>query len=166
MIQLLKHRLSIHLNISLLAGPALSCPLPCAAAASSCSEVPDSDHPKTLLSGDPFDAFAFLPDIHSGYYRSSRLDRSGVVKRPLKNTRKLSIAAAVYSRNFLIFDGQPTSPGMTIRFPFKQVSEAPLGDTVEIKGRHITYKEELKPRQSVAGYRKKYSTSASEPFRR
>ncbi|HEY8996296.1 MAG TPA: hypothetical protein VIM60_00275 [Edaphobacter sp.] len=163
MIQLLKHRLSIHLNISLPAGPALSCPLTRAAAASPCSEVPDSEPPKSLLSGDPLDAFAILPDIHSGYYQFLRLDRSGVVNRPLKDTGNLSIATAVYSCNFLIFDGQPTSPGMTIRFPFKPVSEASLGDPVEIKGRHITYKEELNPRQRVAGYLKGYSTSASEP---
>lgn len=281
MIQLLKHRLSIHLNISLLAGLALCCPLIPTAAASPCSDIPNSDHPRTLLSNGTLDALVFLPDINSGYYRSSRFDWSGVVgcvslnghrffgewfphydptindsitgpveefrsedgalgygeakpgglfvkpgvgllrraddspyrfgffypivdngrwsvqtkkhsitftqkldtplgygyvyqkkltingavmtlEHTLKNTGTRAIATDVYDHDFFIFDGQPTSSGMTIRFPFKPVPETPLGDAVEIEGNNITYKEELQPRQSVAGYLKGYSNSASD----
>lgn len=281
LIQLLKNRLSIHLNISLLAGLALACPLTRAATASPCSDVPHSDHPKTFLSNGTLDALVFVPDTNSGYYRSSRFDWSGVVgcvslnghrffgewfpqydpmindsitgpveefrsedgalgyseakpgglfvkagvgvlrriddspykfgvvypivdtgkwsvktknhsvtftqklttslgygyvyektltisgaimtlEHTLKNTGTRAITTDVYDHDFFIFDGQPTSPGMTIRFPFKPLPEAPLGDAVEIEGNNIIYKEELKPRQSVAGYLKGYSTSAAD----
>lgn len=282
MIRFLKNRLSIHLNISLIAGLALAAPAACAATAPSpCADVPHSDHPKAMLSNGTLDALVFLPDINSGYYRSSRFDWSGVVgcvslnghrffgewfrqydpmtndaitgpveefrsadgalgysdakpgelfvkpgvgvlrrvddspyrfgfvypivdtgrwsvksgrhsvtftqkltsplgyayiyqkkltisgtvmtlEHSLKNIGTKAITTDVYDHDFFIFDGQPTSPGMTIRFPFKPEPETPLGDAVALEGNNITYKEELKPKQSVAGYLKGYSASASD----
>jgi hypothetical protein len=47
--------------------------------ASSCADVPHSDHPKVLLSNGVLDALVFLPDPEKGYYRSTRFDWSGVV---------------------------------------------------------------------------------------
>jgi len=81
LIRFLKYKLSIHLHISLIAGAALSLPAFAAGPAnpSLCADVPHNDHPKTLLSNGTLDALVFLPDITSGYYRSSRFDWSGVV---------------------------------------------------------------------------------------
>jgi hypothetical protein len=79
----------------------------------------------------------------------------------LKNTGTRAITTDVYDHDFFIFDGHTTSAGITIRFPFKPEPETPLGDAVEIEGNNITYKEDLKPRQTVAGYIKGYSTNAS-----
>jgi hypothetical protein len=44
-----------------------------------CSNIPNSDHPKAVLSNGDVDAVVFLPDPAKGYYRSTRFDWSGVV---------------------------------------------------------------------------------------
>lgn len=282
MFRSLTHRLSIHLHISLLAG-ALSVPALAASTGSTspCADVPNSDHPKAMLSNGTLDALIFLPDVNNGYYRSSRFDWSGVVgcvslnghhffgewfpkydpmindaitgpveefrspdgalgydaakpgelfvkpgvgvlrrvddspyrfgfvypivdhgkwsvsvkkhsvtfthkltsplgyayiyqkkltisgtvmtlEHTLRNTGTRAIVTDVYDHDFFIFDGQPTSPGMTIRFPFKPQPETPLGDAVELEGNNITYKEELQTKQTVAGYIKGFSDSAAD----
>jgi hypothetical protein len=279
LIRVLKHRLSIHLHISLIAGMLLSATGRAETAPSLCADVPHGDHPKALISNGTLDALIFLPDPKNGYYRSSRFDWSGIVgcvslnghrffgewfqkydpmtndavtgpaeefregalgyseakpgelfvkpgvgvlrrvddspyrfgfvypivdtgkwtthvgkhsvtftqklKSPLgyayvyekkltltgsvmtlehslKNTGTRAITTEVYDHDFFVFDGHPTSKGITIRLPFKPEPEVPLGNAVEIEGNNITYKEDLKPGQSVAGYIKGYSTSATD----
>jgi hypothetical protein len=99
------------------------------------------------------------------YVYQKKLTLNGTVmtlEHSLKNTGTRAITTDVYDHDFFIFDGQPTSPGMTIRFPFKPEPETPLGDSVALEGNNITYKEELQPKHSVAGYIKGYSTSAAD----
>jgi hypothetical protein len=48
-------------------------------AASSCSDIPNADHPKAVLSNGDVEAVVFLPDAEHGYYRSTRFDWSGVI---------------------------------------------------------------------------------------
>lgn len=254
---------------------------PAATAASPCADVPNSDHPRTLISNGTLDALVFLPDTTNGYYRSSRFDWSGVVgcvslnghrffgewfpkydpmindsitgpveefrsadgalgyseakagelfvkpgvgvlrriddapykfgtvypivdngkwstkvtkhsviftqtltsplgfayvyektltidgsvmtlDHSLKNTGRRAITTDVYDHDFFLFDSKPTSAGTQIRFAFKPEPEAPLGDAVEIAGNNITYKEDLQPGQTVAGYIKGYSNNAND----
>ncbi|MBS1798792.1 MAG: hypothetical protein JSS95_03105 [Acidobacteria bacterium] len=80
----------------------------------------------------------------------------------LRNTGTRAITTAVYDHDFFVFDGKPTSAGYQIRFPFKPEPETPLGDAVEIATNNITYKEDLQPGQSVAGYLKGYSSNVSD----
>ncbi|MDE1178320.1 MAG: hypothetical protein PW789_17230 [Edaphobacter sp.] len=99
------------------------------------------------------------------YIYQKKLTLSGdtmTLEHSLKNTGSKAITTDVYDHDFFIFDGQPTSPGMTIRFSFKPLPEEPLGDAVSLEGNDIMYKEELKPRQTVAGYIKGYSASPSD----
>lgn len=97
------------------------------------------------------------------YQKKLSLDGSTMMlEHTLKNTGTRAIMTEVYDHDFLIFDGQPTTAGITIRFPFKPQPETPLGDAVELEGNNITYKEELQPKHSVAGYIKGYSTNASD----
>jgi len=97
------------------------------------------------------------------YQKKLSIDGSVMtLEHSLKNTGTRAITTEVYDHDFLIFDGQPTSAGITIRFPFKPEPETPLGNAVEIQGNNLTYKEELKPKQTVAGYLKGYSTNAAD----
>ena len=99
------------------------------------------------------------------YVYQKKLTLSGDVmtlEHSLKNTGKRGLTTDVYSHDFFIFDGQPTSPGMTVHFSFKPEPQTPLGDAAVLEGNTITYKEELKPRQSVAGYLKGYSASPTD----
>lgn len=54
-----------------------------------CADIPNSDHPKALLSNGTLDALVFLPDAERGYYRASRFDWSGVVGCVSFNGHKL-----------------------------------------------------------------------------
>ena len=99
------------------------------------------------------------------YVYEKKVSLSGSVmtlEHSLKNTGTRAITTEVYDHDFFIFDGHPTSEGITIRFPFKPQPEVALGSAVEIEGNNITYKEEIKPRQSVAGYIKGYSDNAAD----
>jgi hypothetical protein len=44
-----------------------------------CSNIPNSDHPKTTITNGEVSAVLFLPDKDNGYYRSSRFDWAGVI---------------------------------------------------------------------------------------
>ncbi len=76
-------------------------------------------------------------------------------------TTTRAITTEVYDHDFLVFDGHTISEGITIRFPLEPEPQTPHGDAVEIHGNHIIYKEEIKPKQTVAGYLKGYSTNAA-----
>ena len=69
----------------LLAAAALLLPFGSAAAQDSpasfhpCTNLPHADHPLARLRSGPMAAVVFLPDAHTGYYRGSRFDWSGLV---------------------------------------------------------------------------------------
>jgi hypothetical protein len=79
-----------------------------------------------------------------------------------KNPGTHAITTEVYDHDFLIFDGHTISEGRTIRFPFNPEPQTPLGDAVEIYGSNIIYKEEIRPKQTVADDLKDYSANAAD----
>lgn len=97
------------------------------------------------------------------YEKTLKLDGAVMtLEHRLKNVGQKTIDTEVYDHDFLMFDGRPIGPGMTIRFPFKPEPETPLGPAAKIEGNNIVYQEELQPRQTVASYLKGYSGKASD----
>jgi hypothetical protein len=80
----------------------------------------------------------------------------------LKNTGQKIIDTSVYDHGFYIFDGHPTGPGMSIRFPFKPELQDSLAPAATLEGDTITYQQELQPKQTVASYIKGYSDKATD----
>jgi hypothetical protein len=98
------------------------------------------------------------------YTKTLSLDGPGsrlTLEHTLKNTGTRTIDTKVYDHDFIVFDGQPVGPGMVVRFKFEPKPVDPLGDTVRIEGKEISF---LKPigRQAVSGYLTGYSSSPSD----
>ncbi|HEY6413716.1 MAG TPA: hypothetical protein VIX42_08510 [Edaphobacter sp.] len=80
----------------------------------------------------------------------------------LHNTGQKAIDTSVYDHDFYIFDGHPTAPGISIRFPFKPELQDSFAPAATLEGNSITYQQELQPKQTVASYIKGYSDKASD----
>ena len=101
--------------------------------------------------------FAYL------YEKTLSIDGSTMtLSHSLQNTGQKPIDTSVYDHDFYIFDGHPTGPGMSIRFPFKPELQDSLSPAATLEGNTITYQQELQPKQTVASYIKGYSNNASD----
>jgi hypothetical protein len=82
-----------------------------------------------------------LPDkIGCGYLYTKRvsLNRGApemVISHSLKNTGAKVIETTQYNHNFFVIDGQPSGPGITIRFPFDLKAKGDLKGFLEVPGR-------------------------------
>lgn len=73
-----------------------------------------------------------------------------VLEHSLENTGRKAIRTQQYNHNFFMFDGQPTGPEASVKFPFELKLKAPIrGDAGELRGSEIRYKRELQKRESV-----------------
>jgi hypothetical protein len=74
-----------------------------------------------------------------------------VLRHSIKNTGSLAIKTSVYNHNFLVLDGQPPGPGISITVPFQIQSPRPPDNSLaEIRGNQIVYLNALKGRDTVA----------------
>lgn len=74
-----------------------------------------------------------------------------VLLHTLKNTGTHAIHTSVYNHNFLVLDGYPPGPGITISVPFQiQSPHPPNKDLAAIQGNKIVYLDTLKGRDTVA----------------
>lgn len=104
------------------------------------------------------------------YTKTLELDPHGAVislKHRLKNVGTKTILTDVYDHDFFMFDGKPTGPGMSVRFPFAPVVNASPDTSFDpsmakVEGNSIVYLKELQPHQTVAGYITGYSDKASD----
>jgi len=97
------------------------------------------------------------------YGKTLSIDGSTMtLSHSLRNTGQKAIDTSVYDHDFYIFDGHPTGPGMSIRFPFKPELQDSLDPAATLEGNTITYQQELQPKQTVASYIKGYSDNASD----
>lgn len=71
------------------------------------------------------------------------------ISQEFRNTGTKVIEAEPYNHNFLVLDGQPSGPGLVVRFRFVPRAVAPLKGLVEIRGNEIHYLRELKAGESV-----------------
>lgn len=85
-----------------------------------------------------------------------------VLEHTLKNTGTQVIDTEVYDHGFYMFDGAPTGPGITVRFPFEPQAAQPLANGARIDGRQIVFDRELKTGESVYSPLTGYSEKASD----
>jgi hypothetical protein len=100
------------------------------------------------------------------YTKTLKLAERGtvvVLEHRLTNLGSKTIETDVYDHDFFILDGQPTGPGMSIRFAFTPRLDKPFeADMAKIEGSRILYLKELQPGQSVTGYVTGYSGRSSD----
>jgi len=74
-----------------------------------------------------------------------------VIEHELQNTGNKAIHTQQYNHNLFVMNGQPTGPGVTVKFPFelKPVRAFAAGTPAAVEGGKIQYSEELQGRQSA-----------------
>ena len=74
-----------------------------------------------------------------------------VIEHELQNTGTKVIHTQQYNHNFFVMNGEPTGPGVTVKFPFelKPVRAFAAGTPASVEGGKIQYSEELQGRQSA-----------------
>jgi hypothetical protein len=90
-------------------------------------------------------------DADSGYgyeyHKTVRLPGSGpemAIEHSFRNTGHKAISSRVYNHNFLVLDGQPPGPDVTISVPFEIRSEQPPDSNLaEIRGKQVLYRKTL-----------------------
>ncbi|WP_254062467.1 hypothetical protein [Acidobacterium sp. S8] len=104
------------------------------------------------------------------YTKTVQLDKHGAVlslEHELKNTGSKAIVTDVYDHDFFMLDGQPTGPGMTVRFRFNPASKPSPDNSFDpsmakMEGNEIGYLKELQTGQTVSTYITGYSDKASD----
>ena len=88
------------------------------------------------------------------YRKTVRLEKGKaemVLDHSLKNTGASAIHTRVYNHNFLVLDGKPPGPGLSITVPFQiQSARPPNRELAEIRGNQIVYLKTLEGRDTVA----------------
>lgn len=73
-----------------------------------------------------------------------------VMEHTLKNTGQKPIRSEVYNHNFLVLDGLPPGPGLTITLPFVVKTDRPPAlELAEIQGNQIHYRKALEGKDTV-----------------
>ena len=99
------------------------------------------------------------------YTKLVELDRHGSViklRHTLKNLGAAPLVTDVYDHDFFMLDGQPTGPGMEVKFGFTPHPDEPLEPAAAVEGNSIVYKQELQPKQTAAAYLTGYSSAAGD----
>lgn len=97
------------------------------------------------------------PAIGYGYVYTKRMrlaDNSPQlnIEHTLKNTGRLAINASVYDHNFLVLDGTPIGPGISVRVPYKiDSTRPPAAGTAEISGTEFHYLKKVENEERVSG---------------
>jgi len=98
--------------------------------------------------------------------RVSLVEDQLVIDHWLKNTGKSTLETDVFNHDFFMLDNQPTSPDITVKFPFEPKSGADWRGPGELAGKELVYKQELPGGVSVSGEIKGYGvTAADQNFR-
>ena len=99
------------------------------------------------------------------YTKTLSLDANGTgmtLEHILKNTGSKTIDTKVYDHDFFMFDGQPAGPGTVVRFKFAPKPVDPLGDTVKVEGKEISFLKPVEARAAISGYLTGFSSSAAD----
>jgi hypothetical protein len=85
------------------------------------------------------------------------------IDHSLRNTGAKAIRTEQYNHNFFMFDGQPTGPAASVKFPFELKLKAPIrGEGGLIQGSEIRYTRELQRKESVFAELEGFGPSASD----
>jgi hypothetical protein len=91
--------------------------------------------------------------ISYSYKKALKLDRGQpvlILEHEMKNTGTKTIETDVYNHDFFMLDGNPTGPGMVVRFPFEPKAEPGFANGARIDGKEIVYERELQTGESAA----------------
>ncbi len=103
--------------------------------------------------------------IAYAYKKTLKLDAHEpvlILEHELKNTGKETIETQVYNHDFYVLDGEPTGPGMVVRFPFAPKSDKNFENGGRIDGKQIVFDRELQTGESVFGQITGFSGSTSD----
>jgi hypothetical protein len=110
-----------------------------------------------------------LKDAADGYaYQYQKVVRISkdkpelILEHTLKNTGKKVIDTDVYNHNFFIIDGEPTGPGLTVKFPFQLEASGKLGGIVQVKGSQLTYSRPQQGGDTVMAEFKGFGPTAAD----
>jgi hypothetical protein len=109
------------------------------------------------LSSD--DGYAYI------YRKTLRLTRGKPeleIDHVLKNTGRKTIDTAQYNHNFIVIDQQVVGPDVSVQFAFSPKPESGLRNGGEIRGRELTYLQELEKGQSAASGMTGFSEDAKD----
>lgn len=84
------------------------------------------------------------------YRKTLRLDGDTLVlDHELRNTGRKRIETSVYDHNFFTLDRRPTTPAITVRFPFEPRPTRPVEPLAELSGRMLRFRRELAQGETV-----------------
>lgn len=98
-----------------------------------------------------------VPAMGYGYVYTKRLRLADnapelTIEHTLKNTGKLPIASSVYDHNFLVLDGTPIGPGISVHVPYKiDNSRPPANGAAEVAGSEFHYLKKVENEDHVSG---------------
>jgi hypothetical protein len=101
------------------------------------------------------DRVEFIQQVEGAYvYRKVVRLAAGrprmVIEHSLRNTGRVALHTEVYNHNFLVLDGKPPGPGLTISFPFEIKSPGPIGSGLaRIEGKRIVYLKTLEQKDTM-----------------
>jgi hypothetical protein len=115
------------------------------------------DPGKRTVNTNP-DSIEFVQDLNGGngyayhYRKVVKLTKGKpelVLEHTLKNTGKLPIETSVYDHNFFVIDDEVVGPDIVVEFPFEPKAVTDFKGLAEIKGKDLTYGQELQKGQTA-----------------
>jgi hypothetical protein len=97
------------------------------------------------------------------YRKRLSLGRSGMtLDHRLRNTGRKPIESSVYEHNFLMLDGAPSSPDVTVTLPFEPRPTKGFGGFAEVRGKQIAYLKELAQGETILTFLEGFGTTAHD----
>jgi hypothetical protein len=111
------------------------------------------------------DWIEFTQDLPGVYVYTKTLRLAGnklTIEHRLKNTGKTPLDTQVFNHVFPMLDNQPTSPDVTVTFPFDVQPQPDWRGPGEFRGKELVYQKELLPNVTVSGELKGYADAAAQ----
>jgi len=107
----------------------------------------------------------FTQELSGAYVYSKKLSLDGnklIIEHSLRNTGKSPLETDVFNHDFFMLDNQPTSPDVSVTFPFEPKLQSDWRGPGEIHGKELAFAQELPQGVSVYGELKGYGPTAAE----
>jgi hypothetical protein len=111
------------------------------------------------------DFVEFTQDLPGVYVYRKTVRLSGhklVLEHTLRNTGTTPLDTQVFNHDFYMLDDQPTSPDLSVTFPFVVEPQSDWRGPGEIHGKELVYQKELLPRITVSGELRGYADTAAD----
>jgi hypothetical protein len=107
----------------------------------------------------------FTHDLPGVYIYRKKLSLDGkklIIEHSLKNMSDAPLDTQVFNHVFPMLDNQPTSPNVSISFPFEVQPQSDWRGPGEFHGKELVYKEQLQKGVTVSGELKGYGHTAAD----